>query len=82
MSTKFKVEVIEPRQRTKDWGDIDPATGKTTGSYGSKIGIDAKDSEITEENGFKNIVTLKPGVSPMAYIEMREKQIKEENKNK
>lgn len=79
MSVKFKVEVIEPRQRTKDWGDIDPATGKTTGSYGQKIGINAEDSEITEENGYKNIVTLPAGVSPMAYIEMREKQIANES---
>lgn len=28
-----------------------------------------KNSIITEENGFKNIVTLKPGESPDSYIE-------------
>lgn len=79
MSVKFKVEVIEPRNRTKQWGDVDPATRKVTGAYGESIGIQEEDSQITEENGYKNIVTLPKGCSPMAYIQMREKQIAEEN---
>ena len=39
------------------WGDLNPATGKVEGSYGNKSrgSIDAKDSLITEENGFSNI---------------------------
>ena len=79
MGVKFKVEVIEPRNRTKEWGDVDPATGKVTGSYGESIGIQAEDSKITEANGYTNIVTLPKGCSPMAYIAMREKQIEMEN---
>ena len=78
MSVKFKVEVLKPRNRSKSWGDVNPATGKVEGSYGSEIGIDEKDSQITEENGYKNIVILPAGVSPMAYIEMRQKQINKE----
>jgi len=52
---KFVVEPIgNPRT---DFGDINPATGKVEGDYGSKYrgSIDEKDSIITEENGFKNI---------------------------
>lgn len=73
---KFVVEVLKPRKRSKTWGDYNPATGKVEGSFGNQIGIDEKDSQITEENGFKNIVILPVGVSPMAYIEMRQKQLK------
>jgi len=53
------------------WGDVNPATGKMEGSYGSKYrgSIDEKDSLITEENGFKNIVVHPPGVSPYRYID-------------
>ena len=81
MGVKFKVEVIKPRNRGKGWGDVNPATGKVEGNYGSEIGIDEKDSQITEANGYKNIVTLPAGVSPMAYIEMRQKQIADEKNN-
>jgi hypothetical protein len=40
-----------------NWGDLNPATGKIEGSYGGKTrgSIDAKDSMITEENGFEDI---------------------------
>lgn len=53
------------------WGDINPATGKLEGNYGKKYegSIHKKDSLITEENGFHNIVELDPGMSPAAYIE-------------
>lgn len=54
------------------WGSIDPATGNLTNKKGAgkyQGSIDEKDSLITEANGFKNIVTLKPGMSPAAYIE-------------
>lgn len=48
------------------WGDVDPATKKMTGSYGDKYtgSVRPEQSLITEENGFKNIVTLKVGESP------------------
>lgn len=32
-------------------------------------GVHPDDCIITAENGFKNIVTLKPGVSPLGYID-------------
>lgn len=59
-----------------EWGSIDPALGlgsklmhkKGNGKY--RGSIDAEDSLITEENGFKNIVTLDIGTSPYAYIDM------------
>lgn len=54
------------------WGDMDPATKKVSGSYGDKYrgSIDAKDSLITEENGFKNIQMLDKGTSPLHAIEV------------
>ncbi len=53
-----------------DWGDVDPATGKLTGNYGSKYtgSITKEESIITEENGFKNIVTIDSG-SPYGVIQ-------------
>ena len=58
------------------WGDLNPSTGKLEGSYGSKYrgSIDVKESLITEENGFDNIVELPVGVSPYAEIERRDSQ--------
>jgi hypothetical protein len=52
------------------WGDIDPATKKVEGNYGEKyIGsINEKDSIITKENGFKNILIGEIGQSPMDLI--------------
>jgi len=35
----------------------------------NKGSTEREDSLITKENGFKNIVTLKAGESPLAYIE-------------
>lgn len=67
-----KTYAVEPIGKVKTrWGDVDPATKKVTGSYGNKYrgSIDARDSMITEGNGFKNIETLKPGTSPLAYID-------------
>lgn len=69
----FCVEPIDNTQGKgrEKFGNINPATGKVEGDYGDKhLGsIHEEDSIITEENGFKNIVTLEPGVSPNAYIE-------------
>jgi len=65
---KFLVEPIGDPHTV--WGDINPATKKVEGDYGDKNkgSIDEKESIITEENGFKNIKTLKVGESPMTYI--------------
>jgi hypothetical protein len=65
---KVCVEPLIEGDKTK-WGDLNPATGEIEGKYGKKhIGaIERKDSIITEENGFKNIKELKPGVSPNEY---------------
>ena len=71
----YFVEPIDDGQRT-EWGDINPATKKVEGDYGVKHrgAIDEKDSMITEENGFENIVMLEPGVSPLDYINRIDKE--------
>jgi hypothetical protein len=55
---QYFVEYIEPRGHQVTWGDVDPATKKLTGTYGDKHNgtIKAKESLITKENGFDNIV--------------------------
>jgi hypothetical protein len=65
---KFCVEPISGN--VAKWGDVDPVSKKLTGSYGKKHkgSIDANESIITKENGFKNIMTLPAGVSPEDYI--------------
>lgn len=69
---------IEPIGNTHaaDWGDLDPATKKMTGTYGERYEgcVPEKDSLITEENGFEKIELLEPGVSPMSEIERRDKE--------
>ena len=68
---KFCVEPIDNSVgKRKQWGDVDVVTKKTTGDYGEKHrgAIHESDSIITEGNGFKNIVTLPGGVSPLGYI--------------
>jgi hypothetical protein len=69
-----KVYAIEPTGTTKtNWGSIDPASGKLMNKKGHdkyRGSIDPEDSLITEENGFKNIVMLDPGVSPYHAIEL------------
>ena len=57
-----------------NWGDVNPSTGQIEGDYGDKYrgSIDAKDSLITEENGFDKIHMLGAGVSPLGYIDMLE----------
>mgnify|MGYP003556432568 CR=1 FL=1 len=81
----FYYEVIEDHPDNLDrvqWGDVNPATKKLeTGDYGKKnpAGINMADSIITKENGFKNPVYLKPGESPMGYIERLEKEFLQKN---
>jgi hypothetical protein len=65
----YFVEAIDGDEKTL-WGDYDPATKKfQTENYGSKYkgSIKPEDSMITEEN-FEKIHTLKPGESPLDYI--------------
>jgi len=58
------------------WGDVDPATKKHTGSYGEKYtgSVTEKESMINEKNGFRNIIRLDPGDSPMSYIYEKDRQ--------
>jgi len=66
-----KTYAIEPLDGHKvKWGDLNPATGKLEGSYGEKYkgSVPEKDSLITTENGFKNIIKLEAGQSPESYI--------------
>lgn len=74
---KYFVEVIDNSGRPADWGSYNPATGniefkkgmgKFTGS------IPAKESLITEENGFKNIWLMPAAGSPYPEIERRDKE--------
>ena len=69
---RYVIEVIDnSRGKGSNWGDLDPATKKVTGSYGNKhIGsIHEDDSIITKENGFDEIYTLGPGESPYSFID-------------
>jgi len=69
---KFLVEPIADRDQ-KINGDIFKNGGisgdgvKTTKDKGGSVR--AEDSIVTHENGFKNIVTLPPGVSPNGFID-------------
>lgn len=69
------VYFVEPiyNGKTPEWGDVDPATKKLTGSYGSKYtgAVTKKESLITEENGFVNIGYFKG--SPFGAIEQRDR---------
>ena len=62
-----------------DWGDIDPATKKVTGSYGTKYkgSIEEKESIITKENGFDEIVEGKG--SPYYNANLLHEKWKREN---
>lgn len=67
-----KVYVVEPIQSGKkdgDWGNQTPGGGmeKVKSKYPGSV--KPSESIITEENGFKNIVELPPGVSPLEYIQ-------------
>jgi hypothetical protein len=78
---KYYVEPLDGGERT-DWGDLNPATKRLEGSYGSKYKGSIKESEslITKENGFCNIVTLPAGYSPLEYIEQIDKKYRNEKK--
>jgi hypothetical protein len=67
---------VEPiyNGKTPEWGDVDPATKKLTGHYGSKYtgAVTKKESLLTEENGFLNIGHFKG--SPFGAIDVRDKE--------
>ena len=53
-----------------DWGNVIPGTNKVE-KVKSKVDevIDESNTEITKDNGYKNICMLEKGTSPIAYIE-------------
>lgn len=65
---KFMVE--EYGYAHTDWGNYNPAT-KQIEKVSSKVDevIDETNTQITKENGFKSIVMLDKGVSPLGYID-------------
>ena len=69
---------VEPIGNTHaaDWGDLDPATKKMTGSYGERYEgcVTEKESLITKENGFEKIELLDAGVSPLSVIDARDRE--------
>jgi hypothetical protein len=68
---------VEPIGNGKTvWGDLDPATKQLTGSYGQKYrgSVKPEESLISEEVGFKDVVTLDKGVSPLKYIDWKDAQ--------
>lgn len=69
---KFCVE--EFGETYTSWGNVDPASKKLekVTSKSSQV-IDETNTEITTENGYKNICFLTPGTSAIAYIEALDK---------
>lgn len=70
-----KTYFVEPilGAHTPKWGSVDPATGKLMHKKGDGKytgAVEKEDSLITEENGFRNIQTLKPGISPLHALEV------------
>lgn len=60
-----------------EWGSVDQSTGKLSVKKGwkkNKGSTERDESLITAENGFKNIVTLKRGESPLEYIQRVDSQ--------
>jgi hypothetical protein len=68
---------IEPigNGRPADWGSYNPASGKIE----NKKGFDKftgsvlpSESIVTEENGFRDVITLEAGFSPSSEMERRD----------
>lgn len=72
----YYVEPIDNSGHPSGWGDLDPVTKKFSSEYGKKYtgSVTDKESLITKENGFKNIVMLKEGESPLSYIDRVDKE--------
>lgn len=68
---KYFVEPITKSKRPADWGDIDPATKKVSGSYGKKYtgAVTEEESLITTENGFEKIHYTDDYDSPYTLID-------------
>lgn len=65
---KFMVEEIGDPHIS--WGNVIPGQNKIESVYAKMDDvITEEDSQITPENGFKNIVMLDPGTSPFGYID-------------
>lgn len=66
----YFVEPMGP-DRAADWGDVNPSTKKTEGSYGQNYrgSISESESLITKENGFRNIYYSGVGGSPFSVID-------------
>ena len=79
---RYFVEPIE-NEHTPVWGDVNPATGKIEGSYGSKNrgGVKEKESLITKENGFSKIHYAGVGCSPNSLIDELDAKYPTINKN-
>lgn len=62
--------VNDKKNRSRGWGDIDPATKTTTGNYGNKYegSVEEENSIITKENGYEKIETTAVGESPTEKI--------------
>lgn len=77
-SRSGKLYVIEPIDNGKkdgDWGNQIPGSNKMEKVKAKfKGAVKERESIITEENGFQNIVTLEPGQSPLEYIERLERK--------
>lgn len=56
------------------WGNVIPGSNKIESVYAKMDDVILeKDSQITTNNGFKNIVMLNPGTSPLGYIDAIDK---------
>lgn len=67
----YFVEPVGP-DRAADWGSYNPGTGKIENKKGfdkHRGAIDEKDSLITKENGFENILYSGIGGSPFSVID-------------
>lgn len=69
-----KTYFIEPigADRPADWGSYNPSTGDIENKKGFdkfRGSIDEKDSIITKENGFSNILYTGVGASPFSVID-------------
>ena len=79
----FTIEPIDNREgKGKLWGDLNPATGKMEGNYGSKNrgSVTEKESIITKENGYNDIHYSPTGMNPINYIHAMMDQREKERK--
>ena len=74
MKSGRKFMVKEMGNGHTDWGNVNPATKKLekVASKTEEI-IDDSNTQITKDNGFKNIVLLDPGTSPLGFIDALDK---------